>query len=443
MKVTAFLRQKKAAKNNVTDQSTVFFRVRDGIIDMKAASELSINPNHWDRERQAYKSRVALVSEEKRKRFNKQVRELSDLIAEKYYRGAGTEWLKNLIAEYYHPAIFKVGGVAIDTKLTAQITLYLSRHSLSKATHYTYHGIIRKIERYERYQRRVRHRKAFSLFVDQITENDLYDLRGYIANERNLVGECPWLFEGVKPWCLPRPEFSENALYDIFHRIRTIVRWAERQGIPTQKPFRRFEMGQPLYGTPYYLTLEERDRIYDLDLTGKPKRLQCHRDLFMFQCMVGCRMGDIPRLTRDNIKDGILEYMPHKTKDSSAITVRVPLGGKARAIMEKYKDRRGSLLPYFVDSQYNDGIRELCRMAGIDRRVSVLDPKTRTEAQRPLCDVASSHMARRTFIGNLYKQVKDPNLIASMSGHVEGSRAFSRYRTIDDEMKRELIDLIS
>ena len=66
MKVTAFIR-KTAAKNNITDQARVYFRVRDiGGVDIKAASELSINPNHWSPERQGYKPRVALVSEEKK-----------------------------------------------------------------------------------------------------------------------------------------------------------------------------------------------------------------------------------------------------------------------------------------------------------------------------------------------------------------------------------------
>ena len=72
MKVTAFIR-KTAAKNNVTDQARVYFRVRDvGGVDIKAASELSINPNHWSAERQGYKPRVALVSEEKRMGFEKE-----------------------------------------------------------------------------------------------------------------------------------------------------------------------------------------------------------------------------------------------------------------------------------------------------------------------------------------------------------------------------------
>ena len=44
-------------------------------------------------------------------------------------------------------------------------------------------------------------------------------------------------------------------------------------------------------------------------------------------------------------------------------------------------------------------------------------------------------------MGNLYRKVKDPNLIASMSGHVEGSKAFARYREIDDDVKREVISL--
>ena len=57
--------------------------------------------------------------------------------------------------------------------------------------------------------------------------------------------------------------------------------------------------------------------------------------------------------------------------------------------------------------------------------------------------VWSSHLARRTFVGNLYKQVKDPNLVGALSGHKEGSKAFARYRTIDDEMKKELVNLLS
>ena len=62
----------------------------------------------------------------------------------------------------------------------------------------------------------------------------------------------------------------------------------------------------------------------------------------------------------------------------------------------------------------NKKIKEILKYVGIDRKVIFLDPKTREDVARPLYEVASTHTARKTFIGNLYRQVKDPNLIASM-----------------------------
>ena len=67
-------------------------------------------------------------------------------------------------------------------------------------------------------------------------------------------------------------------------------------------------------------------------------------------------------------------------------------------------------------------------------------PKTNVEFWE--AKIASSHMARRTFIGNIYKLVKDPNLVSALTGHVEGSRAFTRYRTIDIDMKKDLVKIL-
>lgn len=81
-------------------------------------------------------------------------------------------------------------------------------------------------------------------------------------------------------------------------------------------------------------------------------------------------------------------------------------------------------------------------IAGLTRIVTVLNPATGEEEKRPLNEIASSHLARRAFIGNLYKKVKDPSLVGNLSGHVEGSKAFARYREIDEEMKIDLVNLL-
>jgi len=69
------------------------------------ASELSINPNHWSAEKQGYKPRIALVSDEKRMAFDKAIQEITHLITREYYRGVDGAWLQNLIEEYHHPNI--------------------------------------------------------------------------------------------------------------------------------------------------------------------------------------------------------------------------------------------------------------------------------------------------------------------------------------------------
>ncbi len=80
--------------------------------------------------------------------------------------------------------------------------------------------------------------------------------------------------------------------------------------------------------------------------------------------------------------------------------------------------------------------------ADLTRPVVVFNPSTSEEEIRPLNEVASSHLARPSFVGNLYKQFKDPNLVGVLSGHKEGSKAFARYREIDKDIKREALSFL-
>lgn len=182
--------------------------------------------------------------------------------------------------------------------------------------------------------------------------------------------------------------------------------------------------------------------IYKHDFSEEP-HLDRQRDIFIFQCCIGCRVGDLLRLTREDIINNTLEYIPTKTIEESQKTIVVPLNKTAKEILEKYKDYEGkTLLPFISSQKYNDAIKVIFAKAGITRNVTWLNPLTGKEEKKPINELASSHMARRTFVGNLYKQVLDPNIVASMSGHAEGGRAFSRYREIDREIKTNAVNLL-
>ena len=190
-----------------------------------------------------------------------------------------------------------------------------------------------------------------------------------------------------------------------------------------------------------------RDTVYftlpfEADLSARPQ-LAIQRDIFVFQSVVGCRVGDFYKLTKKNIVNGALEYIQEKTRSHNPRTIRVPLNSVAKTILERYKDYAGAtLLPFISEQKYNQAIKEAFRLAGLDRVVTVLNPLTRNPEQKYLYEVVTTHTARKTFIGNMYKKVKDPDLVSSVSGHKEGSKAFRRYREIDEEMKQELVHLL-
>ena len=443
MKATAFIR-KTASKNDTDSVATIYFRLRDGKKDIKAASELTISPNHWSSEKQGYKDRVALVSEEKKLALNNEVQNILNLINQNYTSEADSEWLSTLIDKYHHPNRYKTKEeIEAENKplLLELFSEFLVKHKLSEVRKKNFRVIHRALTRYELYVRTTkRGQKDFVLDVDTVTPETLRDMWDFFENEYRYYELYPTIYEAVSEKRTPQPR-GKNTLIDCFSRIRTFFLWCFDNKLTTNKPFDKFPIEECKYGTPIYINLEERDKIFNADLSATPQ-LEIQRDIFIFQTLIGCRVSDLYRMTRLNIVNGAVEYIQKKTKEGNPVTVRVPLNDKAKEILERYKDHEGKLLPFISEQKYNEAIKKIFKLSGVDRIVTILDPLTRDEVKKPIYEVASSHLARKTFIGNIYKKVKDPNLVSALSGHKEGSKAFRRYRDIDEEMKKDLIKLL-
>ena len=286
---------------------------------------------------------------------------------------------------------------------------------------------------------------AFSLFtkaLDSADDSVAYRTHNNIAGIYIYYNDYPEFYEQFNMGSHPPRQLSSTCLIGIMNHLRIVGHWCIRMGYTTNRSCDAFAIPAAVHGSPYYLTLEERNKVFNADLSNKPE-LEVFRDLFMFQSLVGCRVGDMFSFTPENVTGDLLQYIPHKTMRKRTLTISVPLNTKALTILSRYKGKQAKLLPTKQIYQYNEGIRSVLKECGINRMVTILDTVTGNEVQKPICDVATSHMARRNFIGNLYKQVKDPDLISSMTGHVNGSRAFARYRDIDEETKVNLVNLIN
>ena len=104
--------------------------------------------------------------------------------------------------------------------------------------------------------------------------------------------------------------------------------------------------------------------------------------------------------------------------------------------------KRKALLPFISDQNYNEAIKEIFKIAKLTRNVVVRNSLTGEPEARPLNEIASSHLARRTLTNILYKKYKDQSLVSAITGHSPNSSAFARYREIDDEMKREMMSAL-
>lgn len=438
-----FLIRKTKSKDKVKE-SPIYIRMWDSSrgIDIWQKSNLSILADKWDPKAEAIKARI-VMNEEERSAFDDQINELRKYIRKRYEEEnfritIDSSWLSSVIADYWKPTDKdKRQPKKSDFKELYARFIKTHKVSVGRAKHY---AVMRDaILRYENYIKSSV-RKSYSFDVRNVNTATLENIWDYLVNEHELAQKQPELYEGLKR-SSPR-ERGTNTMIGLFKILKTFFVWCNEQGIINTSPFDGFKFPNEKYGSPLFINKDELHQLLECDLSDK-KSLEIQRDIFVFQCCVGCRVGDMMRLKKMDVINGELQYIPHKTINEKQQTIRVPLNVTAKAILEKYPgDPEDRLFPFITPQKYNEEIKEALKKAGINRLITRLNPVTGDEEKVPIFKVASSHMARRTFVGNLYNRVQDPKIISSMTGHSENSRSFSRYREINDDIKTNLVNLL-
>ncbi len=461
--IKAFIRVSQKRKNNI--DVAVRFRLSDGrSVQLFYKSEIYVDPEVWDQKRECIKAKV-LYSTADRNAFDNSISDMKKLMRAVYDAAPNRGELTSddftlLMDKRLHPDRYGVTGQEDDKDFFKQFDRFLGVRDLATSSRKQYMVTYRCLKRFEQFKA-LSSGKAYKMGLDALDADFVGEFESFLKNEHLHYKKQPYkqLYDDSES--RPPVKRGWNTICNILKKFRAFTHWAMVEGLTRNDPFLRYTIKAQKYGTPYYITIEERDKIAHADLlalwecasdevkqrickTHIPQ-LEVQRDIFVFQCLVGCRVGDLNSLTPSKVIKGSIQYIAGKTKGEHPNTIIVPLNSTAKAILAKYYDGKrteGKLFPFIADQRYNEAIKDIFTLVGITRKVTILNPATNTEIQRPINEVASSHLARRTFIGNLYKKVKDPNLIGKLSGHAEGSRAFARYRDIDDDMKRDLVNLL-
>lgn len=433
-------------KRTVKSDNEVLLRIsfnRQKVYRVK--SNIFVNENNWNQDKEEIKiPRIHGTLRNELIKTQNALTSLKSFIIEESVKipqeKINKEWVNETIQ------IFHFGKSEIkDTKISSFDELFHQFMSIQIKTEHRkkqFNGIFRMLKRFELYKGH-----EFNLDINKLEYEDLVDFENFLKIEHkffNDKGECiknHHLYEVYHEKRTPQPR-GGNAIFSIMKCIRTFYNWAVKTGKTQNNPFKRYKLKECVYGTPFFLTVEELNRIFEFDFSTKP-HLSLYRDIFILQSCLGMRVSDYFQLTKNNIVGDAIEYIPSKTINESGNTVRVPLTEKAKIIIKRnYDENRVELLPFTSQQKYNLAIKEIIKTVGITRTVTIINPTTRKEERKPIYEIATSHMARRNFIGNLYNKVQDPNAIGAMTGHIEGSKAFARYRNIDDNIKKNIISFL-
>lgn len=420
-----------------TGKAEILFRfVGSTTLILRAKSGIFIDPKTWSSAKSDLKS--ATFGREEvaiKKRLEKLCTTILDQFVETDRSQVTKEWLELVIDKFHFPQKYEAKkDVIVKQTFFEVFEEFLVARKLSETRHNNFMVLYRILRRYELY-------KGEKLDLDTATDKTIRSIIEFAENEHIYYDTPKYqrVLKKVPESRKPQPR-GHNTISALSTKIRSFWGWCIKAKKTTNLPL--IEVKEEIYGTPFYISTDERKQIERTNLSRHP-RLAIQRDIFVFQCCIGCRISDFYMMSRQNLVDGAIQYVARKTKDENPVTVTVPLNETAKVILERYGDLcDGALLPFISKQKYNDAIKLIFRAARINRVVQVRNTHTGMSESKPLYEVASSHLARRTFVGNIYKQVKDPNLVGALSGHKEGSKAFARYRDIDNEIKKDLVSLL-
>ena len=187
------------------------------------------------------------------------------------------------------------------------------------------------------------------------------------------------------------------------------------------------------------LTEEQLNKFYKHIITGTERQIKKYteiRDLFILQCLVGQRIGDMQNFFKGyNEMDeeaGTISIIQQKTK-ARAIIPLLPL---AKEIISKYENKE---LLYYKErkSIVNEALKEVAEQAGLDEPITY--EENGIKQTQPLYKLLHTHTARHTFITILCRKGIPKETVIIATGHEDTKMIDKVYSHLNSKDKAKKV----
>jgi integrase len=229
--------------------------------------------------------------------------------------------------------------------------------------------------------------------------------------------------------------FADSTILKNLQTLRVFLNSQHDRGLPINMAYKKYKIrSKP---APALITLEPEE--FRLLLTKlENERLEKVRKLFVLQCATGLRYSDAIKIRRSHVRNNTIYMNSTKTRQK----LQIPLNCNSKEILTECNYDASTIS--ISNQKYNDYIKELCEHVGITQPIMRITYRGNKEIQDPLKkhEIMSSHHGRRFFITqNLINGVR-PEVIMSMTGHVD-FRSFKKYIAITEQTRVNAMDVWS
>ncbi|RDI10245.1 phage integrase SAM-like domain-containing protein [Flavobacterium sp. AG291] len=331
-------------------------------------------------------------------------------------------WLKNQIDLYYNPA----KDEAVPNTIIEYIDFYIThrRFDLKDSSIQKFKTIKGKLEKLQTL-------KKTPIYIKDINDkfkNEFIDF--YIS-------------EG----------YAQNTIQRELSFVKTFCRHARSMGIETSPQLDNLKANKER-SAKIYLTFDEISQIENIK-EELSESLKNARDWLIISCYTGQRVSDFMRFKKDMIrielkkgdnkeeakKIHLLEFTQKKT----GTVMSIPLSSKVLNILES----RNGDFPYKIsDQRYNEFIKTVCKIAGINTLVEgsiykETEPESgifrKKPGTYPKWELITSHVGRRSFATNYYGKVPTTYL-KYITGHKSESMFLNYIGKSNKDMAMEISD---
>jgi len=227
-------------------------------------------------------------------------------------------------------------------------------------------------------------------------------------------------------------EYADSTISKNLQTLRIFLNYQLDRGMPVNQAYKKFKIKSK---SKVALVTLEADEYKLLLSPVENERLENVRKLFVLQCSTGLRFSDMIKIQKNHVRNNTIYLNATKTRQK----LQIPLNANSLEILQGCNFNTSTIA--ISNQKYNDYIKELCELVGINQPIMKIIYRGNKEVQEPLLkhEIMSSHHGRRFFITqNLINGIR-PEVIMSMTGHSD-FRSFEKYIAVTDKTRINAMD---